>query len=658
MIELPSDIDLVNHEFIQAWNLIRHTNRSIFLTGKAGTGKSTFLRYICEHTKKNHVVLAPTGIAAVNVGGVTLHSFFQIPMRPVPPDDVEYSVGNIRRKLKFSKEKIKLIKALELVIIDEISMVRPDTIDFIDRVLRSYSDNKREPFGGKQLLLVGDIFQLEPVITSDTRTILSHYYKNFFFFNAKAYENVNLVAIELKKIYRQKEQKFVEILDRIRLNKATADDLQIINRQYDAEDTSSKEDFTITLASKRDIVDAINNKELDALPGDEITFHGCIEGDFPDRLLPTDKDLILKKNAQIILIKNDKEKRWVNGTIAKIHNLSDEALMIELESGDVHTLTPEIWENIKYTYNESTRKIEEEILGKFTQFPVKAAWALTVHKSQGLTFNRVVIDLGEGAFSSGQAYVALSRCSTLSGITLRSKLSPRDIILNRAVIDFSNKFNDICLINNALDSARADILYQEAYDNFKEMKFDVAINKFSEALALRNDINNPVIRRFLSVKLSVIRQQKQEIDNLRQERIALAKEYIDMGGECLQIPDATIAALSNFEKALRLDPGNIDALYGKAIALRDSNNTDDAINVVKQLLQLKPKFYPAMCMLASCYLSSDATDKALMAAMNALKVRKTDPELHYLIAEISDKLGLEDLAEKHRLLAEKYRSRK
>ncbi len=658
MIDLPKDLDLVNEEFIKVWNLIRHTNRSVFMTGKAGTGKSTFLRYICEHTKKNHVILAPTGIAAVNVGGVTLHSFFQIPMRPVPPDDAEYSIRNLRKKLKFSKEKVKLLKALELVIIDEISMVRPDTIDFVDRVLRCYSKNLREPFGGKQLLLVGDIFQLEPVITADTRNILSRYYKNFFFFNAKVYEDVDLVAVELKKIYRQNNHQFIAMLDRVRMNIATADDLSLFNRRYSGAIDNRNEDFTITLATRRDAVDFINSKELDALPGDEVTYCGSIKGDFPEKLLPTDKNLILKNNAQVILIKNDKEKRWYNGTIAKVHKLTADALMIELESGDVHTLKPEVWENIKYTFNEKTNKIEEEVLGQFSQFPVKAAWALTIHKSQGLTFNRVVIDFGGGTFSSGQAYVALSRCTSLEGITLKSPLSQRDIIVNKEIVNFSRKFNNEYLITKALDGAKADILYAEAAEDFDAMDFADAVEKFAEAVTLRNDINRLPIKRLITTKLSIIRRQKSEIERLQNQLAMLAKEYIDMGGECLQIEDAAQAALSNFEKALRLDPGNIDATYGKALALKDMDCIDGAIQTIRPLLKAHPRHFDAQCLLAICHSLNGDIETALMVAINALKIKRTDPNLHELIADIADEMDLEDLAEKHRNLAAKYRSRK
>ena len=638
MIELPRNIDLENPEFLQAWNLIRHTHQSVFLTGKAGTGKSTFLKYICKQTKKKHIVLAPTGIAAMNVGGVTLHSFFQIPTRPIPPDDADYSLSRIKRKLKLSKEKIKLIKAVELLIIDEISMVRPDIIDFIDRVLRSYSDNKKEPFGGKQLLLVGDIFQLEPVITPDTRNILSHYYPNFFFFNAKVYNSVDLISIELKKIYRQQDDKFIKILDRIRINQASTDDLQIINTRFCNLDTINNDSFTITLASRRDIVDNINTRNLEVLPGDEYTFKGKINGDFPDKLLPTDRELILKENAQIIFIKNDKDKRWVNGTIGKVHKITPEVLMIKLESGDIHTLAPDVWRNIKYTFNEEKKQIEEEILGEFTQFPIKAAWALTVHKSQGLTFSNVILDLGDGAFSSGQTYVALSRCTSLEGITLKSRLSKRDIIVNPAVADFSKNFNDQLAISNAISYARADILYDEAIEHFNNYEFNECIEKGVEAINLRNILNEKKIRRFIASKLSIIEKKAKEIDRLKIQFKELASEYVDMGKECLKYDDAWEAALANFEKAFKLDPGNEDAIFGKAMAYKMGNDLDKALSVTSLLRIVNPKHYDAIFLTGIIYYSKQIFDKALLSFMSALKLRKKDADLHLKIADTYEEL--------------------
>ncbi|MDE6443276.1 MAG: AAA family ATPase, partial [Muribaculaceae bacterium] len=444
MTNRTTEIDLENEEFQQAYRLLKDSNANVFLTGRAGTGKSTFLRYLCQHLQKKYVVLAPTGVAAVNVGGVTIHSFFQMPLRPVPPDDPDYSVGSFKKTQKFSRQKRKLLRELELIIIDEVSMVRPDMIDFIDRVLRGVTGRRGKPFGGVQLLLVGDIFQLEPVVNADTRLILSKYYDDFFFFNAKAYNSTNLVSIELKKIYRQSDPSFIGILDRVRNNSVTYEDVALLNRNVinkKCEDISDA-DFGITLTSRRDIASNINRDKMESLPGEEFIFKGEINDDFPEKLLPTDLNLVLKKDAQVMLIRNDKDRRWVNGTLAKITEISQTSITVKLENGNEEKVEREIWSNITYTYDEKEKKVKEEILGTFVQFPLRAAWALTIHKSQGLTFNNVAIDMGAGAFSAGQTYVALSRCRTLEGIQFINPIKRGDVIVSKGARSFSKGFND------------------------------------------------------------------------------------------------------------------------------------------------------------------------------------------------------------------------
>ena len=359
------NIDLDNVEFQNAWNLIRNTRRSVFLTGKAGTGKSTFLKYICANTSKEHVVLAPTGIAAVNVVGQTLHSFFKIPFKPLLPDDPDFSPRRIRKTLRYSSQKVKLIKKLDLIIIDEISMVRCDIIDFIDKVLRVYSGNMREPFGGKQLLFVGDIFQLEPVVTRDMKEILRRYYQQFFFFNARVFSHLGLIPIELKKIYRQNDSAFIAMLDRIRVSHATSGDLMMLNSRCNPGYHELDDGFMITL--RRDTVDSINHDHMQALDTPEFTFEGVVNGVFPDNDLPTSKELVLKKGAQVIFIRNDKDNRWVNGTIGKISNVDNDGVEVELENGDCYVIEPEVWENVQYSYDEKEKKVIENVAGTFQQ---------------------------------------------------------------------------------------------------------------------------------------------------------------------------------------------------------------------------------------------------------------------------------------------------
>lgn len=568
-------IDLDNPELQNALQIIQYTRRSLFLTGKAGTGKSTFLRYIAAHTKKKHIILAPTGIAAINAGGSTLHSFFKIPFHPLLPNDSMFSVRNIRNTLKYNSEKIKIIREVELIIIDEISMVRADIIDFIDKVLRIYSRNMREPFGGKQLLLVGDIYQLEPVVREEDRRLLSPFYRSSFFFDAKVFEYFQLVSIELRKVYRQSDPVFISILDHIRTSQVPMSDLQKLNQRVGALLDESDSKLAITLSTRRDTVDYINDSQLKLLPGKPTLFRGNIQGEFPESSLPTPMELYLKTGAQIIFIKNDIEHQWVNGTLGTIIGFDeddDAKIYVRTENGQDVMVEPAAWSNMRYHFNEVEKKIEEEEIGRYEQYPLRLAWAITVHKSQGLTFNQVKIDFTGGVFAGGQTYVALSRCTSLEGISLQEPIRQNEVFVRNEVKQFARHYNDQSTINTALTQSKADKQYHDAAAAFDQGDMQGALDNFFLAIHSRYDIEKPSAKRLIRRKLGkvnsliaeneqlreIIRQKEEEKKKQEKFLKRLAAEYTLLGKEC-EKEGMSAAAIANYKKALELCPEHPEA---------------------------------------------------------------------------------------------------
>lgn len=658
-------LDTNNKEFQDALQLITHTRQSVFLTGKAGTGKSTFLKYICNHTKKKYVVLAPTGIAAINAGGVTLHSFFKLPFRPMLPDDPDLSLshGRIFEFFKYPKEKRKIIAEVDLIIIDEISMVRADIIDCVDRILRVYSGNMRLPFGGKQLLFVGDVFQLEPVVPSDQKEILSLFYASPFFFSARVFKDINLVPIELQKVYRQTDSVFINILDRIRNNAARKQELDTLNGRYFPSFEPQNEDMYITLATRRDQVDFINEKKLAELPGEEYVSVGKIEGDFPESSLPTQLNLSIKEQAQVIFIDNDYERRWVNGTIGMVSGIDENGnVYVLLESGVEHLVEPTSWRNYKYKYNEKEKRIEEEIVGTFEQLPIRLAWAITVHKSQGLTFSRVVVDLTGGVFAGGQTYVALSRCTSLEGLVLKSKISSRDIFIRKEIVEFSQIFNNQALIEKSLKESEAELQYGRAAQGFRLGNMQEAVEAFAAAVSKRNELDNPMVQRLLRLKLQALNSQKAQIKALREELHSLretqkeyAHEYYLMGNECITKAHDANAAIRCFDKALNLNPNYVEAWVRKGVTLLDIGEDYDAQVCLNKAVKLSPKSFKARYNRGKCLLKLKYYDEAILDFQQAISIKPKHAASHEYLAEGFWAIGEDELAQQHQDIADALR---
>jgi ATP-dependent DNA helicase PIF1 len=418
----------LNEQFQQAVDLIERQGQSLFITGKAGTGKSTLLHYLRAMTNKEMVVLAPTGVAALNVGGQTIHSFFQLPPTLIDPQ-------TIRRR-----RNTKLLQKLETLIIDEVSMVRADVMDGVDVALRLSRNNLQTPFGGVQVVLCGDLFQLPPIVRDvELQTFFDEQYGGPYFFQAHVFSGLRPYALELTTMYRQQDDTFIRILNKIREHDLDAELFSVLNRRVISTNTLLRRDGFITLTTTNDAALRINKACLAQIHAKLYTYPASVTGIFDPTIFPTEQVLELKRGAQVMMIKNDAEKRWVNGTLGTISALSEQKIRVEI-AGTSYEVEPETWQNIQYHYHRETNRIEEEVIGTFVQYPLRLAWAITIHKSQGQTFDNVLIDLGRGAFAHGQTYVALSRCCSLEGIRFSRPVTPRDILFDERIHGFRQVF--------------------------------------------------------------------------------------------------------------------------------------------------------------------------------------------------------------------------
>lgn len=420
--KLPDNL-VITEDFKEAFELMEHTSECAYITGKAGTGKSTLLTYFRQQTKKNIVVLAPTGIAAINVEGSTIHSFFRF--RTGIIENSIISVDNSREEL---------FRNLNMIVIDEISMVRADILDGIDFSLRK-NRKSNKPFGGVQMIFFGDLCQLPPVVSREEMSYFLETFGGIYFFNAKVFKTIDLKYIELHTVFRQKDEDFKNVLNSIRENKITEKELELLNTRYNPNLTIEAGDVRLTLATTKNIVKAINVTRMNNLTTQEYTYTAEIKGVFDKNTYPTEEKLTIREGAQIMMLKNDTLKRWANGSLGIVKEINEEEVIIEIDNNS-YTLEPSTWEVVEFEYNQDTKKIESVVTGSFSQYAIKPAWAMTIHKSQGQTFDKVIIDLGSGSFAHGQTYVALSRCKSLEGITLTKMIRSKDIIIDPQVAEF------------------------------------------------------------------------------------------------------------------------------------------------------------------------------------------------------------------------------
>ena len=481
MDSLNIQIDKSNVEQQKAFDLVANTNTCLFITGKAGTGKTTFIKRILQEVNKNFLVLAPTGIAAIAVGGQTMHSFFGFPMQAMGP----------HTEINLSYERIMILKETDTIIVDEASMVRSDMVDGMDRCLRMVFETNM-PFGGKQIIFVGDLFQLPPVVkegSADAEMLHDLYGAGLpFFYKAFVLKRMNLPKIEFQKVYRQSDEDFLNILNKMRNGEVTNEDLALLNEHVSMD--SENEDYSVTLTSFNYMAEKINDEKLDAIEEEEFCYQAEIHDDFKKNDAPVPEFLRLKVGAQVIFCRNYPQAGYMNGTIGKVSKLDEANIFVTLENGAEINVSKVAWDNRQSKYNSQTHKIESEVVGSFTQFPLKLAWAITIHKSQGMTFDKMHFDLSRGTFQAGQAYVAISRLRSLDGLTLSNPICPHHVTQNQEVRVFANSFNDVDMINDELETGKAIYKYLKAKDYNMAAK---SCLKLMKRKIHKNDLRNAAL---------------------------------------------------------------------------------------------------------------------------------------------------------------------
>ncbi len=527
---------------------VNSTSSHIYLTGKAGTGKTTFLKSLAKETHKNFVIVAPTGIAALNAGGVTIHSQFQLPLGTFLPDKSPsgtfndsnsiYTQYTLSRKHPISSARKQVLRSIELLIIDEVSMLRSDVLDAIDYRMRSVRGNYQQSFGGVQVLLIGDLYQLPPIVKDHEWNYLRRFYRSAHFFEAKALQTEGFVFIELEKIFRQTDDTFIRVLNNLRNNITTNEDIETLNKYYQPPSTISHNDNVITITTHNYKADELNQNALNRLQGDATEYFADIEDDFPESIFPIPQKLVLKKGAQVMFVKNDSSgsNRYFNGKIAKVIELNREEIFVELEgSKDRFKLEKEEWENKKYSVNSNSKELDETIIGRFQQYPIKLAWAVTVHKSQGLTFDRAIIDVGQ-AFAPGQVYVALSRLRSLDGLILRTKIDTKVITSDPLVVEFSDRRNLQPALEKMLTEKQGIYLHELVNQSFSFQHLISQISKLVTGDEKQAEFEDESMRNAMQ---NILQSFESEIINTQKFRLQLTsmihqKDYDSLGDRLLR----------------------------------------------------------------------------------------------------------------------------
>ena len=573
MDSINIQIDKSNVEQQKAFDLVANTNTCLFITGKAGTGKTTFVKRIQEEINKNFLVLAPTGIAAIAVGGQTMHSFFGFPMQAMGP----------HTEMSLSNDKFQILKETDTIIVDEASMVRSDMVDGMDRCMRMVFKTNM-PFGGKQVIFVGDLFQLPPVVkegSADAEMLHDLYGAGLpFFYKAFVLKRMNLPKIEFQKVYRQSDEDFLDILNKMRNGEVTNEDLALLNEHVSMD--SDKEDYSVTLTSFNYMAEKINDEKLNAIEEEEFCYQAEIHDDFKKNDAPVPEFLRLKVGAQVIFCRNYPQAGYMNGTIGKVSKLDEEHIFVTLENGAEINVSKVDWENLQSKYNSQTHKMESEVVGSFTQFPLKLAWAITIHKSQGMTFDKMHFDLSRGTFQAGQAYVAISRLRSLDGLTLSNPIRPHHVTQNQEVRVFANSFNDVDMINDELETGKTIYKYLIAknYNMASKSCLKLVVNKIH-----KNDLRNAALiaKRMFDIMLddSCLKGMTKDMKLLK-----------DCSMTCYFL-NAVICLYGNrYEEAIGYADmvlnrrTCLEAMFIKGRALYELKRNDEAYDVVYQIISI------------------------------------------------------------------------